>query len=220
MVETQLNIFDSVVLMVVFLSTLMAFFRGFVKEIFSLGAWIGAAIITLYSFPYVAEWLKPKFGSTTIATGFATLGTYVTCLVTLSLLNSVIIRYIRDGSDVGMLDNMLGLVFGFARGGFIVALGFLLVQFVWGKEQYPEWVESAATKPYVEKVSDVLAMAAPEYITSLQARASLLKPIKEGEALPDDASPAAGKETGYDPNQLRALDRLIQTHMPERKEEH
>ena len=43
MIETQLSIFDAVVLGILVVCCLFAFFRGFVREILSLGAWIGAA---------------------------------------------------------------------------------------------------------------------------------------------------------------------------------
>ena len=43
MIETHLNLFDATVLGILALSCLFAFFRGFVREILSLGAWIGAA---------------------------------------------------------------------------------------------------------------------------------------------------------------------------------
>ncbi len=61
MIETHLNIFDAAVLGIMALSCLFAFYRGFVREVLSLGAWIGAGIITIYYFPQVAEKLQPHF---------------------------------------------------------------------------------------------------------------------------------------------------------------
>ncbi len=51
MVQTSLNIFDLVVFGILGLSALLSFFRGFVREVLSLGAWVGASLITLYAFP-------------------------------------------------------------------------------------------------------------------------------------------------------------------------
>ena len=61
MVDAQLNInmFDGIVFGVLFLSALVSFFRGFIREFISLLAWIGAALITLYLVEDVAKFLKP-----------------------------------------------------------------------------------------------------------------------------------------------------------------
>jgi len=47
MVDAQLNYFDMAIYSIMALSCIFAFFRGFVKEILSLIAWIGAAFITV-----------------------------------------------------------------------------------------------------------------------------------------------------------------------------
>lgn len=227
MVETQLNIFDSVVLVVLFLSTLMAFFRGFVKEVLSLGAWIGSAVITLYWFPSVAELLKPHFKNQGIAAGFAAMGTYATALVSLSIVNMVIIRYLKSGSDVGLLDNMLGLVFGFARGAFIVSLGFLLMTFVMSEKNYPEWVAEARTREYVAKGADILAQVAPTYLEDSTRLSEIFgtKPSEDdieadgekGKSLFDfGGSRKDTRDSGYTNSQLKELNRLIDSHAPER----
>ena len=51
------------------MSCLFAFFRGFVREVLSLGAWLGAAIVTMYYFPEMAARLKPHFKSAVGAAG-------------------------------------------------------------------------------------------------------------------------------------------------------
>src|ERR1700690_316704 len=101
MIETHLNLFDAIVIGIMLLSCLFAFFRGFVREVLSLGAWIGAAVVTLYYFPVVAEKLKPHFKTEAVAAGVATLGLYVVALIGFSILNMIILKYVKKGSDVG-----------------------------------------------------------------------------------------------------------------------
>ena len=208
MVDAQLNIFDTVVLGILILSSLIAFFRGFVKEVLSLGAWVGSAIVTVYAFPSVAEWIKPQVSSPVVASGMAALGTYIACLLVISLINSIILKYVKAGSDVGILDNMLGLLFGAARGAFVVSLGFLLMTVVIG-DNYPDWVKEAQTKEYVEKGSDMLSKLAPEYMTKMREKKD------EGGALDSDIQPSSGETTvyekGYRNSNIRDLDRLINT---------
>lgn len=175
MIETQLNLFDASVIGVMVLSCLFAFFRGFVREVLSLGAWIGAAIVTLYYFPNVAEALKPHFKNPIVAAGVGTLGIYISALMAFSMINMLILKFVKEGSDVGMLDNLLGLAFGAFRGAFIVALGFFLITVAIPEEQYPEWLEKSITRPYAEKGAVMLAKLAPDYlreVSSLQKKAT------------------------------------------------
>ena len=44
----NINLFDGAVFVILFLSAILSFFRGFIREVLSLGAWIGAAMITLF----------------------------------------------------------------------------------------------------------------------------------------------------------------------------
>lgn len=181
MLSAQISFFDLAVLGVMLLSCLFAFFRGFVKEVLSLGAWIGAGVITLYFFRDVAEMLKPHFTSETVAGGMATLGLYVTSLIGFSLLNALIIRFVKEGSDVGFLDNTLGLLFGAFRGGFIVSLGYLMMSMVvdsGDKENQPKWLQSSWTQPYAEEGAILLARIAPDF---LQEHSSLREKIEDAE---------------------------------------
>ena len=176
MIETQLNIFDAAVLAVLGLSCLFAFFRGFVREILSLGAWIGAGIVTLYFFPSVAEQLQPKFKSAVVASGFATLGIYISALVVFSMINMLILKFVKSGSDVGLLDNWLGLIFGLFRGILMVAVAFFTMTMVLPEEEYPVWIKKSISLPYVEKSAAAVAKIAPEYLREIS---SLTKKIKE-----------------------------------------
>lgn len=174
MIEAQFNMFDITVIAILGFSCLFAFFRGFVKEILSLGAWIGAGIVTIYFFPEAAKQLKPYFKSETVAAGFATLGLYISALMAFSFMNMFIMKFVKQGSDVGMLDNMMGLVFGAFRGALIVSLGFFLISIAVAEKDYPEWLEKSITRPFAEKGAILLARVAPDYlreISSLQKKA-------------------------------------------------
>lgn len=178
MIEANLNIMDAVVFALMGMSCLLAFFRGFVREVLSLGAWIGAAIVTLYFFPSVAEQLQPKFKSAVIAAGFSTLGIYVAALMAFSLINSLILKFVKSGSDVGLLDNWLGLIFGAARGALLISLSFFLMTIVLPEDDYPDVIKQAKTLPYVEEGALVIAKISPKYLRDIS---SLNKRIDGGD---------------------------------------
>jgi membrane protein required for colicin V production len=175
MVSTHINLFDAAVIGILILSCLFAFYRGFVREILSLGAWIGAGIVTIYYFPVMAEKLQPHFKSAVIAAGFGTVGIYIVALICFSIVNMFILKFVKSGSDVGMLDNILGLIFGAFRGALIVSLGFFLLSLAMPEKEYPDWLKQARTRPYAEKGAVMLVKIAPEYlreISSLEKKAA------------------------------------------------
>ena len=167
MVETSLNMFDLVVLVVVGLSALLSFFRGFIREVLSLGAWVGAALITLYAFPQVTEYIRPKVNSDLVASGLASMGTFIVALIVISIFTRLLAKYVKTGSDVGVLDNLLGMTFGAARGVLLVAIGYFIMTTVLIEKDYPEWIKTAVSKPYVEKAATWLAEVAPDYMEDL-----------------------------------------------------
>src|SRR6185436_15629179 len=111
MVHASLSYFDAGVVAILALSCLFAFIRGFVKEMLSLGAWVGAGLITIYFFPDFAKRLEPSFKNPIVAAGMATLGLYITALLCFSIVNAIILKFLKEGSDVGILDNTFGLMF-------------------------------------------------------------------------------------------------------------
>lgn len=168
MVETSMNIFDLGVLIIVGLSALLSFFRGFARELISLGAWLGAAVITLYAFPTVSLWLEPQVKSPEVAMGLATLGVFFVALISITIVTGTLFKFVKSGSDVGMLDNVVGLMFGAARGVLVVAIGYYMLSIVMKEDEYPEWVKQAESRPYVEKAADWVARAAPDYMEALK----------------------------------------------------
>lgn len=167
MVETSLNVFDLIVVAVVGLSAMLSFFRGLVREILSLGAWVGASIITLYAFPHVAEYLQPRVNNTMVASGLAAMGTFMGSLMIISVFNGLILKYVKTGADVGLLDNALGLAFGAARGILLVSVGYFILTVVLREEDYPDWITHSITKPYVEKSATWIATIAPAYLDEI-----------------------------------------------------
>jgi uncharacterized membrane protein required for colicin V production len=175
MVETTFNIFDVVVVLVMVLSGMLAFFRGFVREVLSLGAWVGAGLITLYYFPDVSAWLAPQLQNTDAADEpdakaqlgmmvVAFVGTYLTALLSIMVINRFLIKVLKSNKDIGLLDNGLGLIFGLFRAALLLSLGYFVLSFVFPEDKLPPWLEASQTRPYVAKGAAMLAKVAPEYL--------------------------------------------------------
>lgn len=166
MIEAQLNYFDMAVIGIISLSCIFAFFRGFVKEILSLVAWVGAATITVAFFKPVSEMLAPHFAKPMTAAICTTLVLYVGSLIGFAIINRFIIKILKSGSEMGWIDNLLGLAFGALRGSFIVSLAFLMMSLA-VQGTLPEWLQKAKTRPYVEKGAMMLVKIAPQYLDKI-----------------------------------------------------
>lgn len=167
MIDAQLNYFDMVVIGIMALSCIFAFFRGFVKEVLSLIAWVGAAAITVYFFKPVAEMLQPHFAKPLMASICATFILYVGSLIGFAILNKIIIKILKSGSEIGWLDNILGLAFGALRGAFVISLAFFMLSLAVSEENRPDWLAQAKTRPYAEKGALMLVKIAPQYLDEL-----------------------------------------------------
>lgn len=161
MIDAQLNYFDMAVIGIMLLSCVFAFFRGFVKEILSLIGWVGAAAVTVYFFKPASEMLQPYFAKPLIASICASIGLYLGSLIAFAIINRIIIKILKSGSEIGWLDNLLGLAFGALRGAFIISLGYFMMS-VAVQGNYPEWLEKAKTRPYVEQTSAMLVKMVPK----------------------------------------------------------
>ena len=62
-----MNTIDIIVIAVVALSALIAFLRGFVREVLTIGSWLGASLVKLYGFTLLQgkfeQWISSKMAA-------------------------------------------------------------------------------------------------------------------------------------------------------------
>lgn len=185
MVETSFNLFDLIVISIVGLSALLSFFRGFIREVLSLGAWVVASLITLYTFLDVAAMIEPQVKNSVVASGLAAMVTFIASLMMLSIVNALLMRILKKGKDVGALDNALGLVFGVMRAMLLVSFAYFAFSIVTAEDDMPQWITEARTRPMVAEGAEFIAKLAPDYLKAIS-------PIdEEGEAPSIDSSDTA-----------------------------
>ncbi|MFC3126857.1 CvpA family protein [Pseudoroseomonas globiformis] len=155
---------DAIVLAVMVLSAFVAFYRGLVREVLGVGAWIGAAVLAL-SFTgrassLAASFIQPAWLAELIAA--ATI--FLVALIVLKLLIAWFAALVR-ASVLGGLDRALGMVFGLARGAFLLVLAYILGGLVLpAVDRWPEPVRQARSLPIVADLSDKLVShLPPEY---------------------------------------------------------
>jgi membrane protein required for colicin V production len=165
--EITLNMFDLIVATVIGLSALLSFFRGFLREIFSLAGWAVAAIVTLRFLEPASGFVKPHVGSEVMASGIAAVGLFFITLVLVSVVSGLVLKFLKPAAKIGLFDNLAGLAFGVARGVLIIALGYFMMSVVIAEKNYPDWIKTSASKPYVERCTHWIAEFAPAYLDKI-----------------------------------------------------
>ncbi len=164
---SDINLLDGIVYSVLIISAVLSFSRGFTNELTARGAWVTAALVTLFSVNHVAQLLMPYLKNAFPATIFATAGTFVLAFIILTpIKNSLAKKYMRPNEEIGATDNIVGLGFGLLKGWLLITLGFLFFTIVKGEseEEFPPWTTTAKTLPALERSVKVLAQGLPEYI--------------------------------------------------------
>lgn len=182
---SSLNPVDLVVIAAVLLSALLAFARGFVREVLSIAAWIAAALVTLWGFNSVAPIARSYIEQRYVADAAAGLCLFTASLIAFSMLTHALSARVQD-SSLSAIDRSLGFGFGVARGAAVVCLAFLFTTWLWRQDEEPEWLRTARTRPMLASGAELLRT---------------LLPARPGEGLPLP-------EPGRDIEAQRALERL------------
>lgn len=124
-----LTYLDVALLAVAFISALLAMYRGFMRELLSILSWAAAALAVAYVVfkqEQLAKDVAEQMG-TNVQIAQVAIGAIV-FLITLIIVHLITAR-ISDAildSRVGMIDRILGFLFGAARGALLIIIVFLL----------------------------------------------------------------------------------------------
>ncbi|MDD3030425.1 MAG: CvpA family protein [Alphaproteobacteria bacterium] len=170
-----LNSLDAIVIGVVLFSAFLAFMRGFVREFFSLIAWIGAYFIGTTFYEPVVPWMQNYIKSERLAEWAAVAFVFLIALILLSVLGYVVCGFVR-GQMATKINRWLGFVYGLVRGALVVCLIYLgAVLIFWPNidspplfesedEAPPEVLMKASTRPLMAYGAKMLVKLIPEEI--------------------------------------------------------
>src|SRR5271166_794082 len=156
-----MNALDLAIVAIIALSAIFAFARGFVREALSIVAWVGAALITLYGFSHVYGFVVRFVTTPLLADLVAGAGLFVISLIAFTILTGYIARFVQL-SSLSPIDRTLGLIFGLARGAFLVSLAYLVLDITLPRNDRPGWVKQAKSEPFLAQGAELLRSALPE----------------------------------------------------------
>jgi len=155
-----LTYLDAALIAVAFISGLLAMYRGFAREMLSIVSWLVAAgavlYFVLYHKPFAEEMAQQMGVQVAIAQIVVGALIFVIVLIVVHLITARLSDAILD-SRIGMIDRILGFIFGVFRGFILIVIPFMFYEafFPEPEQQYP-WVRDSASLPYIKATGDAL----------------------------------------------------------------
>jgi len=170
---------DGIVILVTFLSAVLAMVRGLSRELLSLLSWVLAAVFAYLLYKPALSIVGSFVHNPKIALILAIAGLFFIALIILSVISMKFADMVID-SRIGALDRTLGFVFGIVRSLVILAIAVLFLNVLIKPDEQPVWIAQAKSKPLLDNLGSAMWRAVPK---------SLLNKIDEKAAEP----PAAGE---------------------------
>lgn len=163
------NWVDVLILGIVLISSLISLSRGFIKEALSLVIWVFAGVVTWMFGGSLAHYLEPYIDMPSVRTIAACALLFVVTLMVGGLVNFLLAQLIRATGLTGT-DRLLGMVFGAARGLFLVVvlIGLLSLAPV---EQDTWWQQSTLIPHFLliaDWSKDLILGLSGEWVTTAQ----------------------------------------------------
>jgi membrane protein required for colicin V production len=198
------TVVDGAVALVIILSGVLAYSRGFVRETLSIAGWIGAAVAAYYfapmatplvqEIPILSEFLGDSCELSVIA-AFA--GVFAVALILISIFTPVFAGAVQR-SALGGVDQGLGFLFGVARGVLLVAVALIIYDRVMASEPVAVVDDSqtaAILSNFSERVAAEIPSEAPGWFVQryeeLMATCGPATLQTDGAALPGEATETA-----------------------------
>ncbi len=220
-----INPVDMGVLLILLISAILAFFRGFVHEVMGIGAWVGAVLVAIYGLPVVQPYAREYIPLEWAADLGAAVALFLVALVVFSVITTLIARRVQD-SALNSLDRSLGFLFGLARGAVVVVILYVAASWLVPPEAQPPWVQQARSMPIIRDGQDALYAMLPAELLAEEERLRLQagqaadgvnKALDAQQAFEDlrqprPEAPPRPEPDGYQPDERREMNRLIESH--------
>jgi membrane protein required for colicin V production len=155
------TIIDGIVAVIIIISAVLAFSRGFVREALSIGGWVLAAVVA-YVFAPSAEPLMKQIpilsdflgNSCELAMIAAFAAVFAVALIIFSVFTPLFAGAVQR-SALGGIDQGIGFLFGAARGVLLVAIAFIIYERVIVSDPIP-MVDDSRTSVVFSQLSDTI----------------------------------------------------------------
>ncbi len=230
---TTFNVFDIIFFVFTFIFVVSAFFRGLVKELFSLSNWIISLLLSYFLAPYASDLLAQYFDSRLVLEGLTRSVIFVISFITIALTTSEM----RDSVQSKMpklFDRSLGVLFGFVKTllifGFIYSLYLNVYAMAVGSKlqenpvQEPNWFKQSKSYSLIKFSGETLNPLVKKFFESISGNFDEIMPknqnldekieeiMEEKSADIENINPVEGpvnKDAGYNKKDIEKMNHLI-----------
>jgi membrane protein required for colicin V production len=157
-----MNPFDILVLIVVAISAILAFARGFIREVLSMTALVAGIMAALWALPVLRDTVRTMIESPGIADTATVVGVFLLVYVAVRVLTGRIHEWVHDSEPLGILDRSAGILFGVARGFAIASIPVMLVTSATKKvDNYPKIMTQAQFYPFLYLTAEAIIGLTP-----------------------------------------------------------
>lgn len=202
--------FDIIAGLLLLVSGVTGWVRGASRELTSALSFIFAAAIALFGLRVSGPIFRSLMDPDWAATAAAILVVFVVFFLIFRLVGGRLTASLRETS-AGTLDRAVGAVFGLIRATVILGVFSLLLHLATPPDRMPHWVEDSMFYPLSEASGKVLKVFAPKGKALAGKLAPAIKDaVHDGEEDGDNTSGEKSSGKGYDRNQRRDLDDLVE----------
>jgi membrane protein required for colicin V production len=154
-------ILDGSLVVIMFISGLLAMVRGVIREILSIACWAAAAGAALAAYYKLVPLTKAYFVQ--LNELVVTIGTVAVTFLFVLIIVAILTVRISDkalDSKIGALDRTLGFLFGLARGLIIAVVVFAFYD--WLSPKSDPWIANAHSLPVLKTLRDEFISMAPD----------------------------------------------------------
>jgi membrane protein required for colicin V production len=172
----HVGVVDAIILVILTLSILTGLFRGFLKELVALFVWITAIWLGIKYADYAGSFLISYIHDEIArhAAGFVII--LLPIIISGSIINALL-SFILKNTGLSGTDRLLGIIFGFVRGVFIVALIILAVR-VTNLLPVEEYVNKSILYSKFTPVVNWLYKLSPDFVKDVN-KSSPPEPVRE-----------------------------------------
>ncbi|MEM7304004.1 MAG: CvpA family protein [Pseudomonadota bacterium] len=178
---------DLIIIAIFLLSTILAFFRGFVRSIISLITWVAAIGLALTQAEYVATYLPETMDTFSLPLGGRDYGSSVRVSVAFILifigvlivggLVNFVFGQIMKAQNLKGIDRGLGVLFGLLRASAIVVILIMIASAFTTMQETEAWQHSLLIAPFESAAQWTVSKLPDEYAYNF----IFLEPIAEEE---------------------------------------
>ena len=140
--------FDIIILVLIFISALFAFFRGFSLELLSISVWVTSILGSYMYGNKLVNLFNKIINNILISTGISYVVIFLTIFVIFSFFTRKFSIYIKD-SYFGLIDKSLGFLFGILRGYVIFGLCYFCFDYFYQGKKL-EFIDNSKIIPVIK----------------------------------------------------------------------